>query len=168
LSEWKEGIWIAISAILVTIFILLLNTVVVAVREYAEIEQTSSNNVLILKDHFKIGRYDNTIVKQEDVINCIMEYKSKSPNVIVDNNVSVDSPKATLSLNLNASFILNYIWNQSNLYYVWDGSKSDTKLYHDYNFDDLTDYIPYNATYRARLIKNANADVIHIWFSRVT
>jgi len=165
LSEWKEGIWIAVSAILISLFFMFLNTVVMAVRETAKIEQENINNVLILKDHFKIGRYDNSIVGQEDVINCIMEYKSKVPSVIVDNKVSIDSPNAVFNLNLNAYFILNYDWDISNEYYLWDGTMSS---YDDYKLEELITYIPYIAKYRARLIKDENGDVIHIWFSRIT
>jgi hypothetical protein len=164
LVEWKEGIWVAVSAILVSIFILFFNTVVVAIRESAQIEQENTNNVLALRENFKIGRYDNTIVGQEDVINCIMEYRSKVPDVIVDNNITLDSPDAKLNLNINTGFN----WNILNTYYLWDGSKSDNDIYPDYRLDNLLEYIPYQATYRARLIKDANSTVIHIWFSRVT
>ncbi len=164
MNEWREGIWIAVSAILVSIFLIFLNTVIVAVREAAKIEQENTNNVLVIKESFKIGRYDNRIVGQEDVINCIMENKTMVPNVIVDNEVSIDSPNAVINLNLNASFT----WNKLNKYYMWDGSRSDTNLYNDYVLDELLEYIPYDARYRARLIKDASGNVMHIWFSRIS
>ena len=146
------------------IFFSFFNTVVIAVRECAKIEQENINNVLILKENFKIGRFDNTIVGQEDIINCIMEYKQKVPDVIVDNRISSDSSTAIFNINLN----INFKWNLLNDYYLWDGSRLATGIYPDYNYEDLIAYIPNSAKYRARVVKNESGDVVHFWFSRIS
>ena len=56
MSEWKEGIWIAVSALLVSVFLMFINTIGTAVRETTRIEQSNINNVEVLKEYYRTGR----------------------------------------------------------------------------------------------------------------
>ena len=179
MSEWREGIWIALSAILVTIFFIFMGVVRASVGEATRLEQDRINQVEAAREYYGIGRYNDAIVNYSDVINCIQDNKTKTPSVIVSASIYSDSPTGPIltvpgsgcfsdanmpfGIDLKAAFITSHTWNITNPYYQWDGANPTA----DYADKMLEDYVPINAKYRANLVKNANGEVIYIWFRRI-
>jgi len=164
MSEWKEGIWLGISALLTAMLITFAVVLGGVAKEVSSMQQNELNATAQMKEYRKWAQYDNTIVSSAEVISCIMANKSKIPSVIVNKLISYNNTTDVFDFDLNASFIKNYDWDISNEYYLWDGTMSS---YDDYTYDVLNAYIPPQATYRAHIEKNLNGEVIYIWFKRI-
>lgn len=145
MSDWKEGIWIALSALLVSVFIMFLHTVGTAVRESAKIEQSNMNNVEVLKEYYKTGRYDDTIVTQADVVNCIYESRGK---------YAVYATSYTTADNYTA-VTYDCIWNGSTAA-PW------------YELNNISSILPPDKKYRAFLIKDASGAITGFQFKRIS
>lgn len=178
MSEWKEGIWLAASALLVTVFLMFMNTIGTAIGTAARIEQSDTDNVEVLKEYYKIGRYDDVVVTRTDVVNCIVGNRTQVPVVTVSLNPAPDVvnppfPSSTpfppgLPYPTNPPYPLVTPPPGTSFvgYYLWDGTKWNSS--NVYSTAALDACVPPGATYRAKLVKNANGEVLYIWFRRIT
>ena len=170
MDEWREGIWLAVSAFLTALLITFAVVLGSMSRSVAVMQQKDIDTVAELEEYRKSAKYDNVIVNQADVVNCIYENRSKVPGVVVTRDPAVDNESASFSFfNPNASFIVNRQLNIANPppppYYLWDGANQDED---DYLADNLNAYMPPGATYRAKLEKDGNGVLLYIWFRRIT
>jgi hypothetical protein len=160
MTEWKEGIWLGISALLTAMLITFAVVLGGVVKEVSHMQQNELNTTAQMQEYRKWAPFDNTIVNSADVISCIIANKSSIPSIIVKKDISVSASTDIFSFNVNT--IKNYTWNIDNSAYLWDGTKKD-----DYTFDRLNAYIPPQATYKAHIEKDLNGVVIYIWFKRI-
>ena len=167
MSEWKEGIWLGISAMLMAMLITFAVVLGGVAKEVSNIQQDEINTIAQMKEYRKWAIYDDTIVSSADVISCIIANKSNIPAIIVSKSISFGSSSNVFDFSLNEAFIVNHNWNISNPYYLWDGTRKDTTRYPDYTFDELNEYIPPKALYHAHIKKDLNGSVRYIWFKRV-
>ena len=144
MSEWKEGIWICVSVFLAAVFVMLFSTVGAAVREATKIEQDNVNNVEVLRGYYKTGSYDDVIVRQADVVNCIIGFRGKY-DVYATSYITSD--------------------NYSSVTYdcVWNSSTADAW----FQFDNISTLLPPSAQYRALTIKDANGAIMGFRFKRI-
>jgi len=160
MTEWKEGIWLGISALLTAMLITFAVVLGGVVKEVSHMRQNELNTTAQMKEYRKWALVDNTIVNSADVISCILANKSSIPSIIVKKDLSVGA--STDNFNFDVNTIKNYTWDINNSAYLWDGTKKD-----DYTFDRLNAYIPPQATYKAHIEKDLNGVVIYIWFKRI-
>ncbi len=169
MSEWKEGIWLGISAFLTAMLITFAVVLGDVAKEVGHMQQNEINSTEEMKEYRKWAQYDNTILNPADVISCIMSNKAKAPSILVDNVLSFDDPDKRF--NYQVDTIAGYTWDTDNplknIYYIWDGTKRDTNVYPDYTFDALNMYIQPENLYRARVVKDLNGAVKYIWFKRI-
>ena len=156
MGEWKEGIWIAVSAIIVAVFLMLASILGMAVSESARKEQADTNNVEVLREYYKIGAYDDVIVKQAYVINCIFNYRGK-----YDVYATSQVPTSITSYENSDDYTaVTYDCK-------WDSSTPDT----EYTLDKIKAKLAISETddpdYRALLSKDANGAVNKIQFIRL-
>ena len=145
MNEWREGIWLTVSALLVSTFFMLLSTIGTAVDEAAKIEQSNINSVELLKEYYRIGSYDDLIVDQADVVNCIYNYRGKY-DVYATNYVTSDN---------YSPVSYDCVWN-SGTSGVW------------YTLENINSVLPPSAIYRALLSRDENGAVKCIQFKRIS
>ena len=145
MNEWREGIWLTVSALLVSTFFMLLSTIGTAVDEAAKIEQSNINSVELLKEYYRIGSYEDLIVEQSDVVNCIYNYRGKY-DVYATNYVTSDNYNPVA---------YDCVWN-SGTSSVW------------YTLENINSVLPPSAKYRALLSKDENGAVKCIQFKRLS
>ena len=147
MGEWKEGIWLGVSAFITAMLLTFSVVMGNEAKQIARFQQKELDTISVLKEDRKWVRYDNVIVNQADVINCILENRSQVPAVAATAIPAYDNP--------SASFAYNYLWNGTN-------------PPADYSMEILNLCIPPGSTYRARLIKDGNGAVVYIWFRRIS
>jgi hypothetical protein len=160
MSEWKEGIWLGISALLTAMLITFAVVLGGVAKDISSLQQKDINTTAEMKEYCKWARYDNTIVNAADVIGCITANKSEVLSVIVYEKLSLDNPDE--KFNFNVAAIKSFTWNVANICYLWDGKREE-----DYAFDRLNEYISPQTMYRAHVEKDLNGAVIYIWFKRI-
>lgn len=156
MDEWKEGIWIAASTIVVSIFLIIASFLGQAVSDSTRIEQANIENVEVLKEYYKIGAYDNVIIDQADAINCIINYKG----IYAVCATSLVPPSIAVCENTNIYSAVTYDC-------LWDSSTPDTeytsgKIKNRLNIGDTDD-----PDYRALLSKDANGAINRIQLIRL-
>ena len=167
MSEWKEGIWLGVSALLIAMLINFAYVLGSVAKEISNMQQDQINTTSEMKEYRQWAQYDNVILSASDVISCIIANKSGIPAIIVNKKICFDDSCNVFDFNLKEPFIINHQWKISNPYYLWDGSRKDTSLYKDYTFNALNEYIPPEALYSSHIEKDLNGSVIYVWFKRV-
>lgn len=143
MDEWKEAVWLAVGAFVTAMLITFVVVMSSEVRQVARLQQQDIDAVAVLEEHRKWVKYDNVLVNQADVINCVLENRAQAPTVAATANPASDNP--------NAPFVYDYTWTSSS----------------DYSMNALNVRIPPGSRYRAQLIKDANGAILYIWFRRI-
>ena len=145
MNEWKEAVWLAISAFITAMLITFTVVMGSEVRQVSRKQQDESNAVAVMQEYRKWVRYENVIVNQGDVINCILENRSKVPSVVLSTSTPPDDASGSISYD-----------------YMWNGEVANA-----YSIDFINTQIK-PGTYIANIVKDKSGAVFYIWFRRKT
>lgn len=146
MEEINKGITIAISAMVAAIILTFAITLGGVGKVIASGIQKDSDVQQELKEKRQWAPYDDRIVNQGDVIDCILKYRTGTPAITATGIPAPDDESAPFSI-----------------YYLWNGANPTN----EYTMDYLAARIPPGAKYRSKLIKDPNGALLYVWFRRI-
>jgi hypothetical protein len=141
MQEWKEAIWIAVSAMLAALVITFASSLGAIGGQIADQQQTQYNNMIAMQEYRQWDQYDNTLVYPQDVISFILQYRG-DPEAFVDTSAGGGAP---------ANYSLQ-----------WTSTSAPCA----YTDQDISDLLPIGVSYTANIIKDGNGAVIAVQFRR--
>lgn len=154
MGEWKEGIWLAVSAFITATLLTFVVVMESMVKDVSRAQQRDSDSVVYLEEYRKISKYDKADANQADVVSCIMEYRLGTPAVTVTTGVVSDTPNAVYTP-ANVAGASNYKWDATN-------------PAGDYLAENINGKVPPEARFRSFVVKDGNGAIVYIWFRRIS